>query len=64
MRTRHYTVEATTPDGLVEMTGEATATAPFTGVVSEIVADYARETGLTEAQITVTSAWYTTEVGR
>lgn len=55
---RGYTVEATTPEGRVEINGEATAQAPFAGVVNEMVADYANETGCAERDVTVTSAWW------
>jgi hypothetical protein len=57
---RGYVVEATTPEGPVEINGEATASAPFAGVVNEMVSDYARDTGRSEREITVTSAWWVT----
>ena len=56
---RTYTVEATTPDGPVEMVAEAAEGAPFAGVVDEIVDDFANQGGLRLDQIKVTSVWFT-----
>jgi hypothetical protein len=56
---RQYVVEATTPEGCVEFGAEATKGAQFAGVVQQMVQDHAAETGCTERDITVTSAWWT-----
>lgn len=55
---RQYVVEATTPRGQVEFCTNAAAGAPFAGVVQQMVQDHATETGVTERDVTVTSAWW------
>lgn len=59
MSSRQYVVEATTPEGRVEFSGEATKDAQFAGVVQQMVQDHATETGCTERDIAVTSVWWT-----
>ena len=57
-----YVVEATTPDGDVEFSGDYTATSCFGAVVKDMVQDYANETGLTPSDVKVTDAWRVQEI--
>jgi hypothetical protein len=57
---RFFTVEATTPEGDIEMTGEAASGAPLAGVVEELVVDHANDKGFTPQDVTVTDSWWAT----
>jgi hypothetical protein len=52
-----YVVEATTPEGDVEFSGDYTATATFCGVVKDMIGDYANQAGCTPADVKVTDVW-------
>lgn len=55
---RQYTVEATTPDGPVEFSGEYTADSRPGAVVADMIQDYANESGYAPSDVKVTDFWW------
>lgn len=63
MKTRHYTVEVTGPNGPEELSGDYYATSNPSDVVEDIVTDHATDQGVDRSRYLVTDYWHTEENG-